>query len=298
MKILDYYANDAQSCWLEEIKKSDWRAGQYLYELLRDHRLKELCGESTKVLMLTEDERLISFCTYAEQDDIREPSLRPWVGFVYTFPEFRGKRYMGNLLEYAESLARKEGREYIYISTGESGLYEKYGYSFWKMMKDVNGEDSRVYRKEIRDLFFCRVMTIDDYEKVYALWMSCRNMGFNNLDDSREGIDKYLKRNPTTCFVAMKGEDVIGVILSGHDGRRGFIHLMAVSKECRREGIASKLLDHALAALEAEGINKVALLVFNYNTAGNAFWENRGFTARNDVTYRNKVLTEMIRIDT
>ena len=187
---------------------------------------------------------------------------------------------------------------WIYISTGETGLYEKYGYSFWKMMKDMNGEDSRVYRKEIRDIFCCRVMTIDDYDKVYNLWMACKNMGFNNLDDSREGINKYLKRNPSTCFVAMKGEDVIGVILSGHDGRRGFIHHMAVMEGYRRQKIASKLLDHALAALEAEGINKVALLVFNYNEAGNAFWESRGFTVRDDLIYRNKVLAEMVRIDT
>ena len=129
---------------LKEIKKSDWSAGHYLYELLRNHRLKGLCGQSTKVLLLTEGEHLISFCTYAEQDDVREPTLTPWVGFVYTFPAFRGKRYMKHLLEHAESLARTEGREYIYISTGETGLYEKYGYSFWKMMKDVNGEDSRV----------------------------------------------------------------------------------------------------------------------------------------------------------
>lgn len=168
----------------------------------------------------------------------------------------------------------------------------------WKKMKDVNGEDSRVYRKEISDPFCCRVMTIGDYDKVYRLWMSCKNMGFNNLDDSREGIEKYLKRNPTTCFVTMRDEDVIGVILSGHDGRRGFIHHMAVSEEYRRQGSASNLLNHALDALEAEGINKAALLVFNYNEAGNAFWENRGFTARDDVTYRNKELTEMIRIDT
>ena len=70
-------------------------------------------------------------------------------------------------------------------------------------MKDMNGEDSRVYRKEIRDIFCCRVMTIDDYDKVYNLWMACKNMGFNNLDDSREGINKYLKRNPSTCFVAV-----------------------------------------------------------------------------------------------
>ena len=143
-----------------------------------------------------------------------------------------------------------------------------------------------------------RIMTIDDYDKVYALWMSCRNMGFNNLDDSREGIGKYLKRNPSTCFVAVKEQSVVGVILSGHDGRRGFIHHLAVSEEYRRQGIASGLVEYALSALKAEGINKVALLVFNYNETGNAFWEDQGFTARNDVTYRNRVLTEMVRIDT
>ena len=151
---------------------------------------------------------------------------------------------------------------------------------------------------DVQGIITYRMMTIDDYDKVYNLWMSCRNMGFNNLDDSKEGIDKYLKRNPTTCFVAVNGEEVIGVILSGHDGRRGFIHHMAVSEKHRHRGIASNLLDHALAALEAEGINKIALLVFNYNEAGNAFWESRGFTARDDLTYRNKALTEMVRIDT
>ena len=140
---------DEQSRWLNEIQKSDWGAGQYLYELLRDHRLKELCGESTKVLLLADGEQLVSFCTYAEQDDIRESSLTPWVGFVYTFPAFRGNRYMGKLLDYAEVLARGEGHRCIYISTGETGLYEKYGYSFWKTMKDVNGEDSRVYREMV-----------------------------------------------------------------------------------------------------------------------------------------------------
>lgn len=143
-----------------------------------------------------------------------------------------------------------------------------------------------------------RIMTIDDYDKVYALWMSCRNMGFNNLDDSREGIGKYLKRNPSTCFVAVKEQSVVGVILSGHDGRRGFIHHLAVSEECRRQQIATNLVKHALSALQSEGINKVALLAFNYNEAGNAFWENQGFTARSDVTYRNKALVEMVRIDT
>lgn len=153
---------------------------------------------------------------------------------------------------------------------------------------------------ELLDLtkFEIRVMTIDDYEKVYALWMSCKNMGFNNLDDSREGIAKYLRRNPATCFVAECGDSIVGVILSGHDGRRGFIHHLAVAENCRRQGIATELLECAVSSLAAEGINKVALLVFNRNEAGNAFWEKNGFTSREDLVYRNKALVEMVRIDT
>lgn len=153
---------------------------------------------------------------------------------------------------------------------------------------------------ELLDLtkFEIRVMTIEDYEKVYALWMSCKNMGFNNLDDSREGIAKYLRRNPSTCFVAEQGERIVGVILSGHDGRRGFIHHLAVAEDCRRQGIATELLECAVLSLTDEGINKVALLVFNRNEAGNAFWEKNGFTSREDLVYRNKALVEMVRIDT
>ena len=143
-----------------------------------------------------------------------------------------------------------------------------------------------------------RVMNERDYDSVYALWMSCKNMGFNNLDDSREGIAKYLRRNPATSFVAIEDGAAVGVILAGHDGRRGFIHHMAVAEDHRRQGLAARLLGCALAALKAEGIHKVALLVFNYNEAGNAFWESQGFTARSDVTYRNKALAELIRLDT
>ena len=135
MEITEYYASDHQEHWLNEIKRSAWGAGQFLYELLRKNRLKELCGESTKVLLLIDGDALVSFCTYAEQDDIPEPSLTPWVGFVYTFPKYRGMRRMGKLLEHACALAKGNGYEHIYISTNEIGLYEKYGFSFWKMMR-------------------------------------------------------------------------------------------------------------------------------------------------------------------
>ena len=143
-----------------------------------------------------------------------------------------------------------------------------------------------------------RKMLITDYDSVYALWMSCVGMGLNNLDDSRDGIEKFLKRNPDTCFVAENDEKIIGVIMSGNDGRRGYIYHTAVSPDCRNQGIGKALVNAALNAMKECGINKVALVVFERNETGNAFWEKLGFTVRDDLIYRNIAITEMIRIDT
>ena len=152
MKIIEYFTSDNQEHWLEEIRKSDWGAGQYLYTLLKEGKLKELVGRTALVPMLIEEEtqKLVSFCTFAPLDDIQPTALSPWIGFVYTFPEYRGHRYVGRLLAYAESLATVMGKEYVYISTGETGLYEKYGYEFFDFLKDIGGEDSRVYRKALQ----------------------------------------------------------------------------------------------------------------------------------------------------
>ena len=141
-----------------------------------------------------------------------------------------------------------------------------------------------------------RLMTIEDYEQAYALWLECGN-GLNDKDDSVEGIAKYLKRNPTTSFVATCDEKVVGVLLCGHDGRRGIIQHACVSPDYRRLGIGQKLVSLGLDALKAEGINKVLLVAFKKNEGGNAFWESQGFTLREDLNYRNKALTELIRID-
>ena len=143
-----------------------------------------------------------------------------------------------------------------------------------------------------------RKMTINDYDKVYALWVSCAGMGLNNLDDSREGIDKFLKRNPDTCFVAESDNQIVGVIIVGNDGRRGYIYHTAVSPQYRKQGVARQLVETSLQELKQCGINKVALVVFDKNENGNAFWEKLGFTVREDLVYRNKAITEMIRIDT
>lgn len=115
-------------------------------------------------------------------------------------------------------------------------------------------------------------------------------MGLNDRDDSPEGIAAFLCRNPSTCFAAEQDGRLTGCILAGHDGRRGYIYHTAVRPDCQRKGIGSALVTAALDALRAEGITKVALLVYARNGQGNAFWEKQGFTLREDLCYRNLAL--------
>ncbi len=141
-------------------------------------------------------------------------------------------------------------------------------------------------------------MTASDYDALYELWINTPGMGLNSTDDSREGIAKYLARNPTTSFVTEQDGRLVGAIMAGHDGRRGYIYHTAVLEAYRGRGIATRLVDAALDAMRAEGISKVALVVFERNQIGNEFWERRGFTERLDLCYRNKNLVELERIDT
>ena len=135
-------------------------------------------------------------------------------------------------------------------------------------------------------------LTIADYDNVYQLWTNISGMGMRSLDDSFEGIEKFLERNPTTNFIAQVENEVIGVILCGHDGRKGYIYHTAVHPDYRGKGIGKKLVNTLLEALKKEKINKVALVVFDSNDLGNQFWQALGFDKRNDLIYRNLSLNE------
>ncbi len=141
-----------------------------------------------------------------------------------------------------------------------------------------------------------RKMTIDDYQQVYDLWMACDGVGLNDIDDSRQGIERFLKRNPETCFVTEEDGKVVGVIMAGHDGRRGFIYHAAVDPAYRRQKIGHNLVNRALEAIRNEGIAKVALVVFNDNDVANKFWEKQGFDMRDDLVYRNKPLMDLKKV--
>ena len=143
-----------------------------------------------------------------------------------------------------------------------------------------------------------REMVEADYDQVYQLWLSCAGMGLNDLDDSKEGIARFLQRNPQTCLVAVENQTIIGAILVGSDGRRAYIYHTAVHPNYRRRGIARQLVETVLTVLDELKIHKVALVVFKRNAEGNKFWEKLGFSVREDLIYRNQARTEMTRIDT
>lgn len=135
-----------------------------------------------------------------------------------------------------------------------------------------------------------RVMTIEDYPQVLALWSGSKGIGLNPYDDSAERIAVFLDRNPTSCFVWEENCEIVGVILSGHDGRRGYIYHAVVREDRRSEGIGTALLDRAISALKSQGIHKAGMLVMADNRGGNEYWERRGWERRVDVHYRNRVL--------
>lgn len=135
-----------------------------------------------------------------------------------------------------------------------------------------------------------REMKIEDYEQVYALWMTVKGFAMRSIDDSKEGVERFLKRNPHTSVVAQEDGRIVGAILCGHDGRRGCLYHVCVSSDYRRRGIGTEMVVFAMNALKKEKISKVSLIAFTENDIGNAFWNRIGWTKREDLNYYDFVL--------
>lgn len=132
--------------------------------------------------------------------------------------------------------------------------------------------------------------TIEHYDEVAALWQHCEGVGLSSAD-SRESIALYLERNRGMSFVALAEERVVGAVLCGHDGRRGYIHHMAVYDDFRKSGIGRQLEERCLEALDKAGIEKCHLFIFKNNRSGQQFWERLGWTAREDILINSKGVT-------
>lgn len=149
MQIISYFESKNQSELVEKLAKVDWSAARFLVELLRENRFFEMLGGWGDIYLLMDGENIVSFATLTGQDSVRDETMVPWSGFVYTAPEYRGRRYAGELLQHIEAVAAEKGYEKLYIGTDHVGLYEKYGYAFLENRLDFWGDDTRVLYKAL-----------------------------------------------------------------------------------------------------------------------------------------------------
>ena len=137
-----------------------------------------------------------------------------------------------------------------------------------------------------------REMDISDYENVRALWMTIRGFGIRSIDDSKEGVARFLRRNPSASVVALDKDRIVGAILCGHDGRRGCFYHVCVHEQYSKQGIGTSMAVFAMKALQKEQINKVSLIAFKENEVGNHFWKRAGWTFREDLNYYDFTLND------
>ena len=137
-----------------------------------------------------------------------------------------------------------------------------------------------------------RAMEIADYEKVHDLWMSIKGFVIRSIDDSKEGVERFLQRNSGISVVAEEDGKIVGAILCGHDGRRGCLYHVCVAEDYRLRGIGKEMVVYCMEALRKEKISKVSLIAFTENDIGNAFWKEIGWKQRLDLNYYDFTLNK------
>lgn len=142
MKVLEF---KKEPYILEYFKNCSWGAAQFLYSLIIEEKVEEVLGEKTKIVVLVDEENVVSFATYAKRDCIADDTMFPWIGFVYTDEAYRGKRYSQKVINYIIDKARDAGHSNIYLATDHIGFYEKYGFEYLESRIDIYDEESRIY---------------------------------------------------------------------------------------------------------------------------------------------------------
>ena len=148
MEIFDYFSTE-QLSWIDKIRACDWGAAKFLADLLEQNKFHNVLGNGSLFIM-ADGEKLVSFCTLTCRDCIKDDDLFPWIGFVFTSPEYRGKRYSGEVIESACKRALRQGFDKVYLATDHIGLYEKYGFTYMENRTDIYGEESRIYFRKLR----------------------------------------------------------------------------------------------------------------------------------------------------
>lgn len=149
MEIFDYFS-DEQQLWIEKIRSCEWSAAKFLADMLEQNRFHTVLGNGSLFIM-ADGKKLVSFCTLTHRDCIKDDDLFPWIGFVFTAPEYRGKRYSVEVIDAACKRAQKQGFDKVYLATDHIGLYEKYGFTYLESRIDIYGEESRIYCRQLME---------------------------------------------------------------------------------------------------------------------------------------------------
>ena len=280
MQIIDYFKSERQIHWQEEIGRCEWRAAQFLAQLLREGRFHQTLGRGT-LFLLTDGDCLVSFLTLTEQDCIADETLKPWIGFVHTAPAYRGRRCAGVLLDHAVRIAGQHGAKQVYICTDHEGLYEKYGFTYMENRVSVYGEDSRVLvRRTEGSPLTVRFGRADDLPQWMAL---VRRVAWNfpgleteeALAEHEATVAKFISRGNAIC--ALDGDRLVGVLLFSR--RLNMLCCMAVAPEHRRRGAAQGMFDLMLTI--ADPAREITVRTFCEDdpkgAAPRAFYMKQGF---------------------
>lgn len=283
MQIIDYFKDGRRSHWLDEIGRCEWRAAQFLAQLLREERFHQTLGRGT-LYLLTDGDRLVSFLTLTERDCIEDARLKPWIGFVHTAPEYRGRRCAGLLLEHAVRTGGKYGAKQVYICTDHVGLYEKYGFTYLENRVTIYGEDSRVLlqRTERPEIAICPIRETEfgpdcldgfvRHQAVRECWrqqdgvwslVPCAFTEDWDLARLRAEAAELLEmsRAGKTVLAACAADVLVGYIVLGNrlGSRDQYVDLCSfhVSEPWRGQGIGRRLFSAACAAARLQGAEKL-----------------------------------------
>lgn len=168
-------------------------------------------------------------------------------------------------------------------------IYKRLGFNAVCEQTTQNGITYIPMRKQLDVNILIHEMQISTYDEIYQLWSNTPGMGLSDAD-THENIHRFLLRNKGLSFVCRHEDRITGTILCGHDGRRGYIYHVTVAEKYRGRGIGQMLVDKSLQKLKEEGINKCHLFVFSDNVVGNAFWNAKGWTKREDIFVYSKTI--------
>jgi len=295
MEILNYFECHNKEFLTEKIADCDWSAAKFLVSLLKEDRFFEMLGGWGQLLLLMDGENLVSFLTLTGQDAVRDTSITPWIGFVFTRPEYRGHRYAGVLLGHAEKCAAKMGYSKIYIATDHVGLYEKYGYTYQENRVDIWGDDMRVLYKPLR--------TIKAMEEAYRIpALELVETVFTEHENAQEGklvrslVEEIRAKRfylPELELLMVDAADrVIGYVnfsrfhLDGkYEDTLLLLSPVAVKTELQRQHISKELIEYGFEKAKEMGYKAVIVEgnPMNYRSRGFVTSADFGITAHESV---------------